>query len=431
MKYILLLILSITLFTGYSQDTISILFIGNSFTNGNSTIIDNVNTGTLSIPYKFKQLAVTAGFNVDVEMYCPNGIYVYDYNGQTGHANRTETATKINSKSWDYVYVQDNQGSYVWSEGYFASTVANANIALYNKIKANNSCTRVFFYAGQALQGGLPSSYWNQGGLNLTYDNTQNCNTRIYKNVKYLNNHAGFNEIVTPIGLAWNKYISDGHSDSDLFFSDGSHPSNYGTYLAAAVVFSQVCKTSPVNINWNADLSGSVAQYLRQIAWDIINDVTIFQETHLSDYTPTIASSNNILTTSNSYSSYQWYQNLSPISSTNSSSYSYNQTDYYHVEVIDGNGCKYRSFNNHYDFSTLIDNSTVNEFGIDYSNGKVIITNMSGGNLKLINITGTILMSKKIKGYKHVELLDRFTAGTYVVIAEHNQKKYIKKIIVL
>ena len=55
---------------------------------------------------------------------------------------------------------------------------------------------------------------------------------------------------------------------------------------------------------------------------------------------------------------------------------------------------------------------------------------MSGGDFIIINMTGTILSGKKIQEYQHIELLDGFKAGTYILMAKYNKKIYKQKIII-
>lgn len=427
MVRILYLIMLICSVHAGAQESIKILFIGNSFTNGNSTVIDDVDAGTSSIPYKFKQLAETRGYNVDVEMYCPNGIYVYDYN-QTGHANNSTTESVINSKQWDYVYIQDNQGSYVWSDGYLNATVGNANIDLYDKIKANNPCSRVIFYAGHALKGGLPSDYWNQGGLNLSSDNTVDCNARVYANVCYLNETAGFNEIVAPIGLVWNRYINAGYSENDLFHSDQTHPSSYGTYLGAAVIYSIVFRESPEQINWDGGLNEQKASFIREIAWDVVTDATIFNETHLTDYTPQISQNGNILSVENSYSSYTWYNDINIIQGATYYNYEIPVSGAYSVVVTDDNACKHYSmkinaYTTFYDFD--IDNREYSIFG-----NMLTVKSAKYSSYKLYDISGSLIINGKI--YKNeTTTLTTPSSGIYFIKLsgsnnEISQKVYLK-----
>ncbi len=149
----LLMVTFSTLLSMAQPDEISVLFLGNSLTNGNSTNETDPTTGP-SIAHHFIEMATSAGFNVHVEMYAPNGVYVYDdpnNSNNPGHVSRTTTENLINSRIWDYVYVQDNSGAYMWAEGYINSDVANANIELCNKIKNNNPSTREIFYADPGI----------------------------------------------------------------------------------------------------------------------------------------------------------------------------------------------------------------------------------------------------------------------------------------
>ncbi len=182
-----------------------VLFLGNSFTYA------------YDIPALFSGFATSVGISVTIDENTQAGMAVADEQ-IIGHVNDGTSQTKINSQQWDYVVVQDNMGNYANNIGTISSSCGNANVALYNMIKANNSCTRIIYFAGWGPVGGVFSG-----------DNTSACIDRIHGNMIYLNNGIG-QEIVSPIGKAWNSSFIQLPA-VNLFHSDNVHPSLEGSYL--------------------------------------------------------------------------------------------------------------------------------------------------------------------------------------------------------
>jgi hypothetical protein len=74
---------------------------------------------------------------------------------------------------------------------------------------------------------------------------------------------------LSNVGGAWAQI----HRDEDapfahreLYDPDGSHPSLKGSYLAAAVFFTTLFKTSPEGLSYPQGLSETSARYLQRVA---------------------------------------------------------------------------------------------------------------------------------------------------------------------
>ena len=76
---------------------------------------------------------------------------------------------------------------------------------------------------------------------------------------------------VSPVGAAW-KYVRDQYPSISLYSSDGSHPSIYGSYLAACVHYSSIYKKSAVGSSYCSSISCSDALLLQEAAALIVLD---------------------------------------------------------------------------------------------------------------------------------------------------------------
>ena len=77
---------------------------------------------------------------------------------------------------------------------------------------------------------------------------------------------------VAPVGLAWQRAMKD-RPGLDLYAADREHPSIYGTYLAANVVYATVFGRSPVGLAFfPSGMIESEAAFLQRIAWKTVQE---------------------------------------------------------------------------------------------------------------------------------------------------------------
>jgi hypothetical protein len=75
-----------------------------------------------------------------------------------------------------------------------------------------------------------------------------------------------------PVGMAWKASIAI-DSTINLYSSDNSHPSIYGSYLAACTFYASIFKKSPVGSSfWPTAIDSSTAYSLQQIASSTVLD---------------------------------------------------------------------------------------------------------------------------------------------------------------
>ncbi len=236
---------------GTAHAATSILFIGNSFTYGYLSDVQNFRPGTVTdlrgtniggVPALFKAFTQEAGLNYDVFLETEPGVNLdYHYNNQLGLIDR----------SWDYVAMHGQ------STLDFAAPNNPAKISTYTGLlgavfQAQNPNVNISLTAtwSRADLTYLTPSPWNgqpiaQMGIDVQagYEVAAANNPTI---VDHIN----------PVGLAWNRAFAEGIADTNpydgitpgqinLWATDSYHASNYGYYLHALTVFATTTGIDP------------------------------------------------------------------------------------------------------------------------------------------------------------------------------------------
>lgn len=248
---------------GVSND---ILFLGNSYTNQNN------------LASKLNELMDSGGEDVSVSALTGGGLNLKDH----------EEKARDTGDSWnlalneanDYVILQDQSQipSFPTSSTSWRESKAGA-IYLNERIFNSNGNTILFMTWG--YKDGDSNNQWR----NPDYLTMQLHLRQGYE--MYLENITTDSQpaFIAPVGLAF-KYIYNNVADtgvdpsvgstsfSNLYSSDGSHPSIDGTYLAACVFHSILTGNSTINLDYPNQISPSRALELQQAA-----SATVFNNT--------------------------------------------------------------------------------------------------------------------------------------------------------
>ncbi len=245
MKYFFVLFASAFFLFSNAQDTTKILFIGNSHTFVND------------LPQVFYQLATRAGKNVFVDDITMGGATLQM------HLQNPSTAQKINEKHWDYVILQEQSQipSFVNERDTMMYPYA---ILLDSMIHANWLCTNTLFFMTWAHKNGDLGILQNGGD-----DTFEDMQQRLRSG--YLTIADSLNAMVAPCGWVWRDVIMN-NSSIELFSSDGYHPAESGTYLAACTFFATIFRESPIGIDFFGNLQASDAGIFQHSASKIVLD---------------------------------------------------------------------------------------------------------------------------------------------------------------
>ncbi len=364
-----------------STDTVKVLFVGNSFTSVNN------------LPFVFEQLAIGANRPVVVASHMPGGISVGDtVQGTSAHMNNPLVYNLIRSNDWDFLVLQDNQGRFVYDYGLFpaSSLVMEGHIKIRDSLLFYHPCAKMVWFAGWGPKAGyLP---YASTGVELI--------NRIYNNYKFLLDTAG--QFIAPIGPAWERIIVN-YPTINLWDADDVHPGLNGTFLTAAVIFSSVFKSSPIQSTYvPASMMSGEDTVLKNTGFQTVIDSLFF--TGLDSITPEIVRIGNTLNVSG-YLNCNWYLNNIFITATGGI-LNITQTGVYTAIVSDVNGCEFRTLEYLVSVINSIDESKDNTFQIVISpnptTGKIILeASKSLNRIQVFNSIGSqeieILYPNKIE----------------------------------
>ncbi len=227
----------------FCQDSLSVLFIGNSYVYTND------------LPTVFKNLTLSLGDNALVDSKT-NGGFTFQ-----NHVNDPLTFQKINAQNWDYVVLQGQSQEPSFPYGQVNSATLPYAVQLADSVKSNYLCSQVNYFMTWGRQVGDPQ--WDS--IN-TFDK---MNLRLRN--AYIRIADSSKSGVTPAGVAW-KYVIDNHPTINLFSSDGSHPNIAGTYLTACTFYASLFHKSPVGSTYWTTLDQTTAEILQNVASLVVLD---------------------------------------------------------------------------------------------------------------------------------------------------------------
>jgi hypothetical protein len=220
---LLIFLFSFSIFS-FSQDTTSVLFIGNSFTFYNN------------MPFIFKDIATSKGKNVVVDT-CVTGGKDLKF-----HSKRARTFQMIKSRKWDYIVLQGHSNEFAQPDAKVDTMTFPYAKQIVDSIRSFSSCTKIHLYMTWGYKNG--NQKWKAIS---SYDSMQ---YRIER--QYLRFADKLNIGVSPVGMVW-KEVRDFNPEINLYDEDRFHPILTGSYLSACTHFANIFGETPYK---NSSLSG-------------------------------------------------------------------------------------------------------------------------------------------------------------------------------
>ena len=248
-----------------NDSTLDLLMIGNSYTSNNQ----------LSV--RVENLLTSSGFTPEVQ-HLTSGGKTLAWHGEQAETEGSEWFSALRT-SHDYVILQDQSQvpGFPTSSSYWQDSMLGAQI-IDDLVDENGGDT--FFLMTWGYRNGDESNSWRFPD----YETMQrHLKTGYFAYAENLSSNQR-PVFIAPVGMAFeNIFFSipnatdDGTIFSDLYASDGSHPSIQGTYLAACVIHVSVTGESSVGLPTTGGMNQSRTLELQQWA-----DHTVFNTSGLT-----------------------------------------------------------------------------------------------------------------------------------------------------
>ncbi len=391
----------------FSQDSVSVLFIGNSYiyTNDLPTVLVNLTQSKGDLIY------------VDSKT---NGGFTFQ-----AHTNDPITFSKINQSNWDFVVLQgQSQEPSFPTQQVNTSTLPYA-IQLADSVYDNNACSQVMYFMTWGRQNGDPQ--WDS--IN-TFDK---MNKRLRD--AYLRIADSSNASIAAVGSAW-KFVRDNHPSINLYSGDGSHPSLAGTYLSACVFYSSLFRKSTVGATYVAGLDANTASILQEVAsfsvmdslnlWNLVSPDSLTTATYTFNVTDNsvafVPDFNLVNTWSWDFGDGNFSQDQQPV-------HVYNTPGIYTVSLTASGPCGTTT----HEESITISASELDEFEVYPlfaqldENSFRLISKSGPVNMKIYNALGAL----KFEGIQNnADILSFSESGMYFLFYSSDNNSGVKKIVI-
>ena len=226
------------------DDSVRVLFIGNSFTYYHD------------MPKMVKSLAdsidETDKMKLSIKMMAPGG-WSFEK-----HLGSKEEMDVVKKGCWNYVVLQEQSAKPCYpTQRVVADTYHYAHI-IDSIVKRYNPQAKVIFYMTWGHKNGCQEPLKGYPLID-SYLGMQQRLITSYLEMAYAND-----DMCAPVGMAWKKVRTD-RQDLNLYWPDGSHPSELGSYLAANVIFCTILQ-KPYSSTFLGKQEASTAIYLQLLA---------------------------------------------------------------------------------------------------------------------------------------------------------------------
>ncbi len=263
---------------------------------------------------------------------------IYDSNTPGGytldqHSADSISRTKILNGGWDYIILQD-QSQIPAFQNYFSQGA----ISLCLLTRESNPCARPMFYMTWGRQNGDASNcaVWPPV---CTYDGMDSLLRNSYHDMALFNKAE-----LSPVGEVWN-YIRSNNPNINLYQSDGSHPSEAGSYLAACTFYTALFKRDVITASFDYTLDSQNAAIVRaavsEVFFDSLSNYNYTENNPQAMFRYTIGQGLNeaeFINSSMNTDSYSWDFGDGSVSNAELPTHSY-QNDGLYTITLDASDC--------------------------------------------------------------------------------------------
>lgn len=185
--------------------------------------------------------------------------------GMTLQQHCTFSLGFIMSGDYDIVVLQEQSQLPSFPEDQFMQESYPYAQQLCDLIHQYNPNAKIYFYMTWGRKNGDAQNCANYPPL-CTYEGMDSL---LY--ARYMMMAQDYEACVSPVGAVWH-YIRDHYPDLELYQSDESHPSYFGSYVAACCFYTSLSGQNPCDIQWNGTLTATEANIAKLAAKTVVFD---------------------------------------------------------------------------------------------------------------------------------------------------------------
>lgn len=234
------------------QDTLRMLFIGNSYTYYHT------------YPAIFKEIAWHEGHYADCNIFISGGYTM------KAHLANPHSMEQVDKGGYDYVMLQDQSILPTLNGTADDAGSAEQMVKMVNRVRESSPEAKVLLEItwgrkfGSNNFGKYEQYIEKYPHFYSSYDAMQQ------RLIDVMTAEAEQNSaLLNPVGLAW-QFVMHERPDINLYHTDNHHQSYAGSYLAAAVAYLTIYQQPFGNAPANGKLSPEIASYLRSVAERVV-----------------------------------------------------------------------------------------------------------------------------------------------------------------
>lgn len=347
----------------FAQDSISVLFIGNSYVYVND------------LPSVFSNLTTSLGDEATIDSKT-NGGFTFQ-----NQLSDPLTHTKIESRLWDYVVLQGQSQEPSFPTDQVNTSTLPPAVSLADSVYSNWYCSQAVYFMTWGRQNG--DSQWDS--IN-TFDKMNNRLRNAYVRIA-----DSAQASISPVGVAW-KIVRDNYPLINLYAGDGSHPSVEGTYLSACTFYAALFRKSPVGATFTFGLDPTTAGILQNAAaLAVLDSLDIFhlrpqEEISIADFQfEIVGNSVQFVNTSWRSTDFNWSFGDGGVSTNTNPLYTFSANGNYTVQLVASSQCGEDTIS----YQVVIDALSLEESNKE----KIKVRNNGNGQYELFGITNSEISS--------------------------------------
>ena len=234
------------------QDTLRMLFIGNSYTYYHT------------YPAIFKEIAWHEGHYADCNIFISGGYTM------KAHLANPHSMEQVDKGGYDYVMLQDQSILPTLNGTADDAGSAEQMVKMVNRVRESSPGAKVLLEItwgrkfGSNNFGKYEQYIEKYPHFYSSYDAMQQ------RLIDVMTAEAEQNSaLLNPVGLAW-QFVMHERPDINLYHTDNHHQSYAGSYLAAAVAYLTIYQQPFGDAPANGKLSPEIASYLRSVAERVV-----------------------------------------------------------------------------------------------------------------------------------------------------------------